>query len=81
MAEKDIEALRKARESFLRKRRRAMAEQMAPAGAACRTGEPHDRPPQSSHTPFGSRVRDNKRANSHERNRHGWRIHRNAGLA
>ena len=33
MAEKDAEALRKARESFVRKRR-AMAEQMAPAGAA-----------------------------------------------
>jgi hypothetical protein len=33
MAEQDVEALRKARESFVRKRR-AMAEQMAPAGAA-----------------------------------------------
>ena len=33
MAEKEIEALRKARESFVRKRR-TMAEQMAPAGAA-----------------------------------------------
>ena len=33
MAEKDAEALRKARESFVRKRR-AMAEQMVPAGAA-----------------------------------------------
>ena len=33
MAEKDAEALRKARESFVRKRR-AMAEQMGPAGAA-----------------------------------------------
>jgi len=33
MAEKDVEALRKARESFVRKRR-AMAEQMMPAGAA-----------------------------------------------
>ncbi len=33
VAEKDVEALRKARESFVRKRR-AMAEQMAPAGAA-----------------------------------------------
>ena len=33
MAEKDAEALRKARESFVRKRR-AMAEQMIPAGAA-----------------------------------------------
>ena len=33
MAEQDIEALRKARESFVRKRR-AMAEQMVPAGAA-----------------------------------------------
>ena len=32
MAEKDVEALRKARESFVRKRR-AMAEQMMPAGA------------------------------------------------
>ena len=33
MAEKDAEVLRKARESFVRKRR-AMAEQMVPAGAA-----------------------------------------------
>ena len=33
MAEKDAEALRKARESFVRKRR-AMAEQMVPACAA-----------------------------------------------
>ncbi len=33
MAEKEVEALRKARESFVRKRR-AMAEQMVPAGAA-----------------------------------------------
>src|SRR5436305_13812281 len=33
VAEKEIEALRKARESFVRKRR-AMAEQMVPAGAA-----------------------------------------------
>ena len=33
MAEKDAEALRKARESFVRKRR-MMAEQMIPAGAA-----------------------------------------------
>ena len=33
MAEQDVEALRKARESFVRKRR-VMAEQMAPAGAA-----------------------------------------------
>ncbi len=33
MTEQDVEALRKARESFVRKRR-AMAEQMAPAGAA-----------------------------------------------
>ena len=33
MAEQDVEALRKARESFVRKRR-AMAEQMIPAGAA-----------------------------------------------
>ena len=33
MAEQDVEVLRKARESFVRKRR-AMAEQMAPAGAA-----------------------------------------------
>ena len=33
MAEKDVDALRKARESFVRKRR-AMAEQMVPAGAA-----------------------------------------------
>ena len=33
MAEKDAEALRKARESFVRKRR-AMVEQMVPAGAA-----------------------------------------------
>ena len=33
MAEKDVEALRKARESFVRKRR-TMAEQMVPAGAA-----------------------------------------------
>ena len=33
VAEQDVEALRKARESFVRKRR-AMAEQMAPAGAA-----------------------------------------------
>ena len=33
MAEKDVEVLRKARESFVRKRR-AMAEQMVPAGAA-----------------------------------------------
>ena len=34
MAEQDVEVLRKARESFARKRR-AMAEQMVPAGAAC----------------------------------------------
>ena len=33
MAEKDAEVLRKARENFVRKRR-AMAEQMVPAGAA-----------------------------------------------
>jgi hypothetical protein len=33
VAEQDVEVLRKARESFVRKRR-AMAEQMAPAGAA-----------------------------------------------
>ena len=33
MAEKDVEVLRKARESFVRKRR-GMAEQMVPAGAA-----------------------------------------------
>ena len=33
MAEQDVEVLRKARESFVRKRR-AMAEQMVPAGAA-----------------------------------------------
>ena len=33
MAEQDVEALRKARESFVRKRR-AIAEQMVPAGAA-----------------------------------------------
>ena len=33
MAEQEVEVLRKARESFVRKRR-AMAEQMAPAGAA-----------------------------------------------
>ena len=33
MADKDAEALRKARESFVRKRR-AMAEQMVPTGAA-----------------------------------------------
>jgi hypothetical protein len=33
VAEQDVEVLRKARESFVRKRR-AMAEQMGPAGAA-----------------------------------------------
>ena len=33
MAEREVEVLRKARESFVRKRR-AMAEQMVPAGAA-----------------------------------------------
>ena len=33
MAEQEVEVLRKARESFVRKRR-AMAEQMVPAGAA-----------------------------------------------
>jgi hypothetical protein len=33
VAEQDVEVLRKARESFVRKRR-AMAEQMVPAGAA-----------------------------------------------
>ena len=33
MAEQDVEVLRKARESFVRKRR-AMAEQMVPTGAA-----------------------------------------------
>ena len=33
MAEQEVEMLRKARESFVRKRR-AMAEQMVPAGAA-----------------------------------------------
>ena len=33
MAQQDVEVLRKARESFVRKRR-AMAEQMVPAGAA-----------------------------------------------
>ena len=33
MAKQDVEVLRKARESFVRKRR-AMAEQMVPAGAA-----------------------------------------------
>jgi hypothetical protein len=33
MAEKEVEALRRARESFVRKRR-AMVEQMAPDGAA-----------------------------------------------
>ena len=33
MSEQDVEVLRKARESFVRKRR-AMAEQMVPAGAA-----------------------------------------------
>ena len=33
MAERDIEVLRKARENFVRKRR-TMAEQMVPAGAA-----------------------------------------------